>query len=206
MPLTLDLAQTVAVGPFNPYIITPEWLLRYKVCAEDEAADFFPGMLTDGTAFTIGALEWEVDYRRMMVSSRTIRTREGETCGDKAAKVMRLLNHTPVEAVGHNFLLTCDLKDWSGKPLPQLGSRMIGEFPDSRQFRWIGAFTRQNVPIEVTLAVVPTEGVAVRFNHERRTNPQDCGAAVTAAEQFLNDFRISKQMLGELFQVELIDA
>ncbi len=98
-------------------------------------------MITDGTAFTIGALEWEVDYRRLMVSSPSIYIKEKETCGDKAAKVMKLLCHTPVEAVGHNFHFSCDLKDWTENALPQLGSRSVRDFPDARQFRWIGAFS-----------------------------------------------------------------
>ena len=205
MPLVPVLAQTVAVGPFNPYIITPAWLLRYKVCLDDEAAEFGPGEPPEGSGFRLGAMEWAVDYRRMMISSPSIRIQGKETCGDKAAKVMRLLSHTPVEAVGHNFHFSCGIEDWSDKPSPQLGGRDIREFPDAHQFRWVGFFRRDDVQIEVRLAVAPTEGVVVRFNHERRTVPEDTGTAVAAAERFLDDYRISQKMLGELFHVELND-
>ena len=120
-----------------------------------------------------GPMEWEVDYRRLMISSPSIRIKARETCGDKAAKVMKLLSHTPVEAVGHNFHFSCGLEDWSDKPSPQLGGRKIGDFSDAQQFRWVGVFRRDDVQIEVALAVAPLEGVAVRFTHERRTVPED---------------------------------
>jgi hypothetical protein len=206
--LALELAQTVAVGPFNPYIVTPEWLIRFKVCDENEANKFTPGMatdgtgamVTDGTAFQIGGFEWAVDYRRLMVSAARIES----DCGQKVAVVMGLLPHTPVKAIGNNFHFVCSLKDWAGKPWPQLGAREAPPITGVQHFRWVASFDRQGANIEVTLLIAPrAEVVAILFNHDRRTDPQNHETAVEAAKQFKADYNQSGQMLRDLFGVEL---
>ena len=39
MALTLELAQTVAIGAFNPYVITPESLVRFGICTQGEGEE-----------------------------------------------------------------------------------------------------------------------------------------------------------------------
>lgn len=202
MPLTFDLAQTVAAGPFNPYIITPEWLFREKVCDESERTDFFSGMLAEGTAFTTGPLEWEVDYRQLAVSASS-----DADCGKAVAGVLNLLHHTPVEAVGHNFHFSCEVAELPAAARPQLGPKDIGAFSNAAQFRWVGVFRGEAVTTEVTLALVPEEGVVILFNHDRRTSKADRNQeAIVAAKKFRDDLRKSVALLKDLFNLELSDA
>jgi hypothetical protein len=66
--LRLEDAQTLAIGPFNPHIITPDWLVKNEVCEEEEVEMRFAPM-SQGTAFNFKKVKWQIDYRSLMVSS-----------------------------------------------------------------------------------------------------------------------------------------
>jgi hypothetical protein len=196
--LNLDLAQTVALGPFNPYIITPEWLARTEIQPGGEA-EFRVKVIGEGTAFQIQQVGWEVDLRRLVVSSLE------KDCGDLVAKVLRELRHTPVRAVGNNFHFTGGVEDWGQSPLPTLGQKTKTELGDVTSFdqaRWAGMFHRGGARIEVTV-VAGDEQFAVLFNHHRQTDPRDVEKAMAAAQQFRHDKEVSEQLLRSLLSQEI---
>ena len=199
MALTLELAQTVAVGPFNSHIITPEWLVRCNVLPEQEIQIRF-GTIGDGTAFRFGKIEWQVNSRRLMVSTSTLT----EDCGDLVAKVLELLPHTPVRAVGHNFHFLCNSREeWRSSPVPALGTKEFGDFTDLVQSRWTGIFQKSGVRIELTIGYAD-DGVVVLLNHHRITNTIE--EAQEAARQFRRDLDVSRAYLGDLLKQELRDV
>lgn len=199
MALTLELAQTVAVGPFNPHIITPEWLVKWNV-VPDQEAEFRLGVLADGAAFRFGKVEWQVDDRRLMVSTPTFT----DDCGALVAKVLDLLPHTPVRAVGHNFHFLCKSRqEWGNSPLPALGEKDLGEVPQLEQSRWTGIFRHDGVRVELTV-VDAEDGVVVLLNHHRVTNNIDDAKA--AAQQFRQDCEVSLGLLRDLLNQEITDA
>ncbi len=194
MALTLELAQAVALGPFNPYIITPEWLARTGILPAGEAETRFKD-IGEGTAFEFQRVSWEVDLRRLVVSSLE------KDCGDLVAKVLDQLRHTPVRAVGNNFHFACTLDEWGTSPLPSLGKN-LAEVATFEQTRWAGVIRREGVRIEVTV-VSGDDSLAVLINHRRETDVRDFQIAIAAAKQFAHDRQISEQLLGSLLSQEV---
>jgi hypothetical protein len=191
MPVSLETAQTLALGPFNPHIINPEWLVKNKVCEDAEVEiRFLP--LSQGLAFSFKDVQWQIDFRLLMVASRK------ENCGNLVAKVIELLPHTPVRAVGNNFHYAASRDDWSQSPLPMLGTARGGgleDFGRVEQTRWGCVIRRDDVRVEVTVAE-DEPGMAILFNFHREVkNTED---ACKAAGHFDSDYRWSQNMLSRI--------
>ena len=197
MKLTLDLAQTVIIGRFNKYIVTPGWLSDYKVCPDGDDADYGePDYFLDESTFSYGGFEWEVGANRLGVSSGL----GGVDCGAVASRVLALLSHTPVDAVGNNFILYCSADDWGSRPRPLLTAEGVNPVPS--QSRWVGAFpSRAGASVEIDLTVIPKALVILRLNYDRRTaNSQE---ACEASDRFLHDYNDARILVTDLFQIEL---
>jgi hypothetical protein len=192
--LTLELAQTVALGPFNPYIITPEWLARTGILPAGEAEIRFK-VIGEGAAFEFQGVGWEVDLRRLVVSSLE------HDCGDLVAQVLNELHHTPVRAIGHNFHYSCSLPDWGDEPLPTLGGRTRADLSgvaSLEQVRWTGMLRSEGARVEVT-CVQGEEQVVVLVNHHRETDPRSRESVMLAAKHFRRDQESSEKLLRSLF-------
>jgi hypothetical protein len=188
----LEDGQTLALGPFNPHIITPEWLVKNQVCADEEVEIHFTAM-SGGMAFNFKKVKWQVDFHSLLVSS------SDQDCGDLAARVMQLLHHTPIRAVGNNFHYACGKEQWGQSPLPRLGTKGrddLAGYGTVDQTRWAVVFFRDSTRIEVTVALSET-GVAVLFNFHRET--KDAQGAQEAARRFDADKRASRELLESLF-------
>lgn len=211
VPVTLELAQTVAVGAFNPYVITPGWLVKYRVCTRDEEVNVRMVPLGEGASFVFGQVEWQVDGQRLSVSS----AQPAVDCGSMVSQVLELLPHTPVRAVGHNFHFTAPKAQWGPRPSPKLGDRRMEDLDGVEQVRWSGIFRRNDARLEVTLAY-EVDLVAVFFNYHRNmdleqasaaaTPPQQIAQAREAAGQFREDFDHSRSLLRSLFEMEMSDG
>jgi hypothetical protein len=190
--LSLEVAQTLALGPFNPYIITPEWLVKTQVCEDQEVEiQFTP--ISQGVAFSFEEVKWQIDFRTLLVASRT------KNCGELVARVLERLHHTPVRAVGNNFHYACGMEHWGDSPLPMLGAKgrdALGQFGTVDQTRWAGVLFRDKVRVEVTVAQSEA-GVAVLFNFHRDT--KDSAEAQAAAHCFDTDKQASRELLEGLF-------
>lgn len=204
MALNLQLAQTVAVGPFNPYIITPNWLVRWNVLREQDV-NIRVAPLIDGAAFRFDRLEWQVDPRRLIVSSETLNDNQGHNTGYYVCQVLSLLPHTPVQAVGHNFHFASSLDDWGSRPLPMLGQHSLEDLEQAEEVRWTGLFQREQVRVQMTIGRSHKE-IVVLFNFHHKTDPQAIEPAQEAARLFLSDYESSKKMLRQLLSQEVTDA
>lgn len=211
MPLTLDLAQTVAIGAFNPYLISPDWLVKYGICPEGNV-ELRLAALGGAASFRFGTVSWDVNNQRLIVSS----SKASDDCGQIVSQVLRLLPHTPVRAVGHNFHFSASRHDWGDRPVPVLGGKRLEDFDQAEQARWVGVFHHPpEVRIEVALACV-REAVAVLFNHHRNLDleqarkaqgpEEQIRPATMAAEKFRVDFDASLRLLQSLFEVEMDNA
>ena len=198
-PLSLVLAETVAVGPFNPFIITPEWLAGQHVPGAPAQAsfDWVDGPSPHGTSsFTLGAFEWEVSFERL---SATVESVTSETdAGAAVAKVLELLNHTPVEAVGHNFVFHCDAAEWGGRPLPQLGP--LTSQPRFTKTRWSGQTTVDGIPVEFDLSRMLDSVVVVQLSFDHRIDSADDRLAFARA--FQADYGRACDLIQEYLQGE----
>lgn len=205
--MTLELAQAVAIGPFNPHIITPSWLSRWKVCQGEVDADLMGYWENDGNSFIAGDLEWDVSFERLSVSANG--TGEGLDCGAAVAKVLGLLNHTPVAAVGNNFHFVCPVREWASGVIPRLGEQTAEEM-GATEVGWAGKLRVDGELVEVDLVFPvadPGGDVVARFNFERRGmgTPMWEGAAA-AAREFPGDYRRATKLVRQLFRAEAPDA
>jgi len=210
VPPKLELAQTVAIGAFNPYIITPEWLVRFGFYLRDDEVKIRMVPLGEGASFEFRRVQWQVDNQRLIVSS-TDRTVD---CGGTVSKVLDLLPHTPVQAVGHNFHFSATKEEWGDRPAPVLGQKSFHDLEDAEQVRWVGVFLRGETRIEATLAY-ELDAVAIMLNHHRNMNlesarkaqtlQQQISQAKNAAEKFREDFESSRTLLRSLFEMEVPD-
>ena len=197
MPLSLESALTLALGPFNPYIINPEWLVKNKIC-EDGEVEIRLLPLSQGMAFSFSHVQWQVDFRHLMAASLEV------DCGPRISRVIELLEHTPVMGVGNNFQYACSREEWGDSPLPMLGgtnsdiSNREGWLVE--QTRWSCVLRSGDARIEVTIAREDL-GMVVLFNFHRETpNPGD---AVAAARKFSEDRDTSVTLIREIFGQEV---
>ena len=197
MPLSLESAQTLALGPFNPYIIDPGWLIRHEICKEGEVElRILP--LSNGLTFSFSGVQWQVDFRHLMADSTQA------NCGELVAQVVGLLKHTPVRGVGNNFRYACGTDDWDTGPLPILGRSPLEALANEgkiEQTRWGCVFLSGDARVEVTVAREEI-GMAVLFNFHRET--KDAAEAVAAAERFQEDRQRSREVARRLFGQEVI--
>ena len=198
--MTLVLSQTVAVGAFDPRIITPSWLARNDVVREDKwLEDILDSMPTDENGFPLGGFDWDISLNRMTVSTKSPEL----NCGRAVAGVIELLRHMPVSAIGHNFHYTCPVSDWPAPATPKLGDRTATDL-DATETRWTGRFDREGVVIEVELLYTPKadDVVAVRTNFERSSG-KDWESAVSAARSFAADRAEAHELARTLFGLEV---
>jgi len=199
LPFSLEFASTMAAGPFNPHIITPQWLMKNEVCAAGSGrAKFMPFDPSQGQAFEFGdGMQWQIDYRRLVVISRD------ENCGQLVAKVIKLLQHTPVRSVAHSFNYSV-IPVNQRKSAPSLSifdpehKRQITEIVGKvEQLRWTCVLNIDGAVVEVTIADQPELSVAL-FSFYRDTE-SDPVKAVMASERFAEDKKESESLLNRLF-------
>ena len=210
VPATLEQAQTIAIGAFNPYVITPGWLVKYGICTRDEEVNVRLVPLGEGAAFEFGPVQWQVDGQRLSVSSAD----RNIDCGSRVSQVLALLPHTPVQAMGHNFQFTATKSEWDERPVPRLGRRGLEELEGAEQVRWSGVFRRDDARLEITLAH-ESGLVAVLFNFHRNMNlelastapspEEQIAQARAAAAEFRADFDHSRELLRSYFEMEMSD-
>lgn len=210
MSATLEQAQTVVIGAFNPYVITPAWLVKYGICTRDEEINVRMVPLGEGAAFEFGQVHWQVDGQRLSVSSSD----RNIDCGNLVSQVLSRLPHTPVQAVGHNFQFTATKIDWGERPEPRLGSKGLDDLEGVEQVRWSGIFRKGDARLEITLAY-ESGLVAVLSNFHRNMNLELSSEASTPEEQiaqardaammFRADFTNSLELLRSYFAMEMPD-
>lgn len=198
MSLSLETAQTLIVGAFNPHIVHPVWLTSQSICAnKDEEIKMRVLPLHQGLSFDLGSAHWQIDFRSLLIQSRTA------NCGELASRVLELLPHTPVQAVGNNFHYACGKDEWAESPIPMLGEKAIAgseEMGQVEQTRWGCVFRTEEVRTEVTLAYEDA-GVVVLFNFHRETKRTE--EAGQAADRFEADRQTSIDLVGRLFNQEV---
>ncbi len=97
-------AIIVAVGQFNPAIVSPSWLLNKALISESDseaAMETLQALVKDGLmSFDTSWFSFRLVHQQLVIS-----TTAGATprVRDLAASIFRLLPETPVTAIGINF-------------------------------------------------------------------------------------------------------
>lgn len=101
MPFEFQARNTVVRGEFNRAIIVPKWLADQEIVPHGEAELLLSNSLDMPRVFRVGGFEWTVGHDRLVV--KPLGAADLDT-GGVVAHVLRTLQHTPVSAIGHNFV------------------------------------------------------------------------------------------------------
>lgn len=193
MPLQLESSNVFIRGNFNPYIFSPEWLTSQGVWEEQEVHLALGATLGDGIQFRSvnSDIEWSVSSSSLIIATL------GDA-GTLAASVMEKLPHTPVQAVGCNFVFA--LASWDSDLVPKLGASSLLDLPSkyhAELVKWTGVFHLDEQRVDMAVAC-GNEGITVSFNHHRSVGTaEEAGAA---AKRFLDNKALSVEMIGEILR------
>ncbi|MEZ6081214.1 MAG: hypothetical protein R3C09_28520 [Pirellulaceae bacterium] len=171
MPLQFDSSSVVVRGKFNPYIFSPEWLSEQKIWKHKQV-QLALGVVGDGVNFRSadGEVSWRVDPFGLTV--------EAIEADELVLRVLERLPHTPVSAVGFNFVFSQE--KWEGV-VPKLGGLALDDLPakfNPELSIWTGVFHVESTRIQMAIAT-GEEGITVNFNfHEHTPSTSQAKAAV----------------------------
>jgi len=204
MGAKLFAIDTVVLGRFNPHIITPPWLAKESIIAEQKAveAEIAVGDREIAFRFKTGDLKWQVDYNRLIISTEKINDTDTASI---AAKVVEILHHTPIAAIGNNFHYRCSLSEWKGR-LPKLddvGFDQLKEYGEVQSVVWKASVSQtDDVTVNAEVSLEPNESLSlmltVNVNCHRKVQ---CAADLIAAAQLFNEDRnVSVKFLESLLR------
>jgi hypothetical protein len=188
--LTFDSARVVVIGRFNPYILSPQWLLQHEVW-EKEQVHLALGAVGEGIQFKSldGETTWEADGRRLAVSSKS-------DAGQLVQRVLRLLPHTPIQACSINFAYSAD--HWGSGLVPKLGplARTDIAFPVVPGItKWTAVFHLERIRIDMSIAC-GEQGITLSFQFHRSIGSAD--EAIELTERFEEFKRLSIEMIKNI--------
>ncbi len=161
-------ANTVLLGGFNPHIIQPSWLVEQEVAADNTEETGVSVQINIGGGaqpirFNLGGFEWEVGLTRLKISSD-----EGCDPSHIIKKLLELLPHTPIRAVGHNFQFRDAERKWE-QPLASLPNEhlfhdKLGEQVSSA----IVSTTKRNGDVDLKIVItVSSHEALIDANYHR---------------------------------------
>lgn len=127
--MKLTKASIVAVGQFNPAIVTPGWLRAEKILTAEEAkVEQLVGATSAARRFQMEGFVWTVSWDRLVFERLTEDQNEACQPAEIVRALLGRLEHTPVRAIGVNFEFDGDEKSPAlacavgGRPVPQLAA------------------------------------------------------------------------------------
>lgn len=127
MAVQLISRNTVVRGEFNRAIIVPRWLVAQDILPDGEVELAVSDAADQPRQFRFAGFNWNIAHDRLMIAARPDKDVEADT-GAIAARILRVLNHTPVTAVGHNFLF--ESTEAIASCVPALGARPMSDLAD----------------------------------------------------------------------------
>jgi hypothetical protein len=122
MPLALSSRNIVVAGEFNRAIIQPKWLIDRKILPVGPIEMLVSDRPDMPRVFNFGGYHWEVGISRLMLRP----TDPANDPGVLVGTILEILPHTPVSAIGHNFLFHAEQRIQNLEP--HLGSRSSRSF------------------------------------------------------------------------------
>ncbi len=147
--------------------------------------------LGDGIQFRAvnSDVEWSVSSRSLIIATL------GDA-GKLAASVLEKLPHTPVQAVGCNFVYS--LANWESALVPKLGTKSLSDLPakyNAELVKWSGVFHLADQRVDMGVAC-GDEGITVNFNHHKAVSTAQ--EAASTAKSFSANKKLSVEMIDEI--------
>ncbi|RMI13984.1 MAG: hypothetical protein D6681_05520 [Calditrichaeota bacterium] len=102
--MELQKTAIVALGQFNPAILTPPWMFQQNLIEKTEATTEHPvGLGVQFARHKAGEFSWIVGYDRLAMEHVGPKAGEETTAAALVRRILKLLPHTPVHAIGNNF-------------------------------------------------------------------------------------------------------
>ena len=176
MSLSLVSSNILVRGNFNPYIFSPQWLFANCILA-DEEVHLVLGAMGEGVRFrgVKSELEWIVDYQTMMIAGP-----KPTDCGAYACKILSLLPHTPISAVGCNFAYSSP--EWDSPFVPMLGKKALSNLPSDwnpELTKWSAVFHVDETRIDMSVEC-GDQGMTTSFNFHTAVESANNAEAVAA--------------------------
>lgn len=188
MPLSLESANIVLLGNFNPYIVSPEWLTEFGIWKARDIHLALGALRQDGVNFLGGGTEWYVSSDQLRIDSLK------DNCGEMAVKILEELPHTPVTAVGSNFVFQDETPSMIHPVFDSIRECIHPELKP-QLLRWGTLIHKENARVDMTI-VTGDQGTTVSINHHRQVTSTE--GAKKAASLFLADKRESEILLQQL--------
>lgn len=201
MIIGLKYTNIVVLGLWNPAIVSPGWLTEQQIAGArgtEVELQFNPYQRI--FKFDLGGITWYVDYEKLEVRSDA-----GADCGKYASRVLELLSHTPVHAIGTNFAFECDSEAWPQKYRPCLGPMRCGAPSDPNAFlesKWQAS--RQLDDKSTRLQLIVTEGAGkleLLINFHRSIT--SANEAKNFAERWTSDRELAFKFAKDYFGVDV---
>ena len=184
----LESANIVLLGNFNPYLISPEWLSKQGIWTVKDVQLALGAFKQDGVQFRSTGTDWHVSSDRLVIASTTL------DCGELASKVLSELPHTPMAAVGTNFVFQ-DISERTQYPVFDRIRETIPKELNSQLLRWGAVLHESEVRIEIAF-ISGDQGTTISFSHHRTTGSTD--EARHAAERFNADKSKSISLIDQI--------
>lgn len=128
-------------------------------------------------------VEWIVDYQTMMIAGpKTI------DCGSYACKILSLLPHTPISAVGCNFAYSTP--EWDSPLIPMLGKKALLNLPSAwnpELTKWSAVFHVDETRIDMSVEC-GDQGMTTSFNfHTAVESAKNAEAVAVKFAKFRSD-------------------
>lgn len=199
MPVELDQCSCVVLGMWNPGIITPKWLKQEKILPKipkEGTLGFQP--LSRAIRFELDEMIWEISDSRLSVTSKTCKN-----CGRVVAEVLKILPHTPLQAIGTNFVYKGSVDAWKSDLVPKMCSLRLtdGKPKGLAQVTWGGVLDLDKNTLMNLSVTNGAAGVIVAFNLHR-----NCSTATTASEfavRWESDLKTVTEILRNEFGVKV---
>lgn len=201
MATQFKLTTVVVLGAWNPSILTPDWLSKYKIIdsSPKEPPSLNLELAAHRLTFSVGGLNWSVDHTRL-----ELRVNELRDVGQYAARILGLLSHTPVRSIGTNFVFLCPAGEWSKECSWQLSGVPLN-ISGAKQVQWSitrtdNSGTSSETRVRITLTRLSNGDVNIGFNFHRSTGSAE--DAVRFASEWQRDKDMAVAMLKSELKIE----
>lgn len=200
-------SSVIIAGKFNPFIFSPDWITNYLGPTKEIRLNF--GLLSRGVSLIIDGCSFTVEAERIVIKKEVLALLANENDSKRlveiAEQILTRLPHTPVEAIGNNFVFEFAKDDWNGATpaLTGVDDNLLSE-PLVRT--WTGRFRdgSEDAPVYRIVSVSAfKEGIKVDFNNHR--DIQSCAKGLSALGMFQQDWEVCKQLCMKLAKQEITE-